>query len=69
MKEEKLIFTLESKGQGVDCKTTTELFNDFTIQDLLYAFYGSCITMTYSPQSILEEMQIFASERLRHFEK
>lgn len=69
MRDDKLIFTLESKGQGIDCKTTTELSNDFTIQDLLYTFYGSCITMTYSPQSILEEMQNFASERLKHFKK
>lgn len=69
MRDDKLIFTLESKGQGIDCKTTTELSNDFTIQDLLHTFYGSCITMTYSPLSILEEMQKFASERLMYFKK
>ena len=61
---EKTVLTLEH----ADRKVSTELNWDASMEDLLDAFYGACITTTWHPTTILEGMKEFAEEHLETFE-
>lgn len=43
---------------------TAEMPWDASIDDLLTAFYGACVGVTFPPQCVLEAMRDFAEERL-----
>ena len=40
---------------------------DANVDQLLEAFYGACITLTFQPVSIIEAMSQFAEERMGSF--
>ena len=67
MKEEndKTKLTLESYGKVISWETP---YNDASIEDLLYAFYGLCVSATWLPKTVLEAMQTFAEEHLSVYE-
>lgn len=47
-----------------DQKISVEMPWDVPIGDMLSTFYGMCITATWQPISILENMKEFAEEKL-----
>lgn len=41
--------------------------SDINIDDLLEAFYGLCVGVTFAPEAVLQGMKDFAEERLDSF--
>ena len=60
-KETKTKLTLESFENTV---TWESPHSDVNMEDLLSAFYGLCIAVTWMPQTVLEEMKAFAESHL-----
>ncbi|MBP5723275.1 MAG: hypothetical protein J6X18_06855 [Bacteroidales bacterium] len=60
-KQYKTKLTLESYGNTISWETP---YSDASMEDLLYAFYGLCVSATWLPKTVLEAMQTFAEEHL-----
>lgn len=52
--------TIESNGD----KHSSELNWDAGIDEVIQSFYGLCVTATWMPTTILENMKSFAEEHL-----
>ena len=60
---EKTILTMESN----DMKFISEMPWDVGMDDILDAFYGLCISATFTPKTILTHMKEFAEEKLEAY--
>lgn len=60
MKDEKTILTLEH----ADRKIVAEMSWDADMDDLLDAFYGLCVGVTWRANTVLEAMKQYAEDRL-----
>lgn len=63
MENEKTILTMESN----DMKFISEMPWDVGMDDILDAFYGLCISATFTPKTILTHMKEFAEEKLEAY--
>lgn len=59
--DDKFIITME---QTDGKKMVTELSWEAGMDDVLEAFYGMCVGLTWAPVTVLEAMKDFADERL-----
>ena len=57
--------TLESNGNVFSWETP---YSDVSMKDLLYAFYGACVSATWLPKTVLCAMHNFSEERLSAYE-
>ena len=53
--------TLENYGNTMSWESP---YNDVSMDNLLYAFYGLCVAATWNPRTVLEGMRDFVDERL-----
>ena len=59
--QNKTKLTLENYDKTISWETP---YNDVTMEELLFAFYGLCVSATWTPITVLESMQTFAEEHL-----
>lgn len=63
MENEKTILTIEQNNM----KFISEMPWDASMDDLLDAFYGLCVSATFTPKTILTHMKEFAEEKLEAY--
>ena len=60
----KMQITFENEDRKL---TWQSPYIDSSMEDILEAIYGMCITMTWHPYTVLETMYEFSKERLKSF--
>lgn len=63
MNNEKTILTIEQNNM----KFISEMPWDVGMDDILDAFYGLCVSATFTPKTILTHMKEFAEEKLEAY--
>lgn len=63
MENEKTILTIEQNNM----KFISEMSWDAGMDDILDAFYGLCVSATFTPKTILTHMKEFAEEKLEAY--